>query len=158
MGNSHFVSSSTVVPVTADVAFQALLDAPLEKLFPHRSGPIPAIARCEGQEGSWSTVGQTRSVVLADGTSNLETLVGLERPHDYRYRITEIQGPFKLLVTSIDGRFTFEEEAGATRATWSWELHGRTPLSRLVFPALDFFWGRWAAAMWPHYKAMALTA
>ena len=158
MAPTYSVSSSTLVQAPPEAAFQAILDAELPDLFPHRSGPIPPIARCEGQEGSWSTVGQTRSVVLADGTSNLETLVGLERPHDYRYRITGIQGPFKLLVTSIDGRFTFEPEAGGTRATWSWELHGRTPLSALGFPVLVFYWRKWAAGMWPRYEAMLSPA
>ena len=158
MATSYSLSSSTRVQVSPDIALQAILDAPLSELFPHRSGPMPAIARCEGQEGSWSTVGQTRSVVLTDGTSNLETLVGLERPHEYRYRITGIEGPFKLLVTAIDGRFTFEPEADATRVTWGWVLHGRTPLSALGFPALGFFWRKWAAGMWPRYEAMLTAA
>ena len=157
MASSYLVSSSSVVAATPDAAFQALLDAPLETLFPHRSGPIPAIVRCDGQDGAWSSVGQTRSVVLADGTSNLETLVGLERPHDYRYRITGIEGPFKLLVTSIDGRFTFEPEGDGTRATWSWVLHGRNPAARLAFPALGFFWRRWAAGMWPNFASRVTT-
>jgi len=157
MGNSYLVSSSTVVPVDPDAAFQGLLDAPLERLFPHRSGPIPAIVRCEDQGGPWSTVGQTRSIVLADGTKNLETLVGLERPSDYRYRVTGIEGPFKLLVTSIDGRFTFEPEGDGTRATWSWELHGRNPVARLAFPVLDFFWRRWAAGMWTNFASLVTT-
>ena len=157
MASTYFVSSSTVVPVTPEVALEGVLDAPLEKLFPHRSGPIPAIARCEGQDGSWSRVGQTRNVVLADGTSNLETLVGLERPNEYRYRITGIQGPFRLLVSSIDGRFTFEPEGAGTRATWSWELHGRSAASRLAFPAFGLFWNRWAAGMWPNFANLVTT-
>ncbi|RNL77663.1 SRPBCC family protein [Nocardioides marmorisolisilvae] len=157
MGNDYFVSSSTVVPVTPDVAFQGLLDAPLERLFPHRSGPLPSIARCEGQVGAWSEVGQTRNVVLSDGTGNLETLVGLSRPSDYRYRITGIEGPFKLLVSSIDGRFTFEPEGDGTRATWSWTLHGRNVGARLAYPALGFFWRRWAARMWPNFAGLVTT-
>lgn len=151
MGNSYVVSSSTVLGVTPEAAFQGLLDAPLERLFPHRAGPIPAIARCEDQDGPWSRVGQTRTIVLADGTSNVETLVGLERPSDYRYRVTEIQGPFTLLVSAIDGRFTFTPEGDGTRVTWSWTLHGRSVASRLAFPALGFFWRRWAAGMWSHF-------
>ena len=157
MGNSYRVSSSTVLATDPESAFQGLLDAPLEQLFPHRSGPLPAIARCDGQDGAWSSVGQTRSVVLSDGTGNLETLVALERPSDYRYEITGIEGPFKLLVSSIDGRFTFEPEGNGTRATWSWELHGRNPAARLAYPVLGFFWRRWAAAMWTNFASMVTT-
>ena len=157
MATSFFVSSSTVVPVAPEAAFQGLLDAPLERLFPHRAGPMPAIARCEGQEGSWGTVGQTRNVVLSDGTGNLETLVGLTRPSDYRYRITGIEGPFKLLVSSIDGRFTFEPEGDGTRVTWSWTLHGRNAAARLAFPVVGIFWRRWAAGMWPNFATLVTT-
>jgi len=157
MGTSYLISSSAFVASSPDAAFQALLDAPLERLLPHRSGPIPGIVGCEGQDGPWSSVGQTRTIVLADGTRNLETLVGLERPHDYRYRVTGIEGPFKLLVSSIDGRFTFASEAGGTRASWSWELHGRNPAARLAFPALGFFWRRWAAGMWTNFASLVTT-
>jgi hypothetical protein len=157
MATSYLVSSSTVVPVSPEEAFQGLLDAPLERLFPHRSGPMPAITRCEGQDGPWGTVGQTRRIVLSDGTGNCETLVGLTRPSDYRYRVTDIEGSFRLLVSAIDGRFTFEPATDGTRVTWSWTLHGRNPAARLAFPALGFFWRRWAAGMWTNFAALVTT-
>ena len=39
----YLLSSSTVVPEGADVAWSGVLDAPLEELFPHRSGLIPPL-------------------------------------------------------------------------------------------------------------------
>jgi hypothetical protein len=147
------LSDSAVFPGTPEAAFQALVDAPLEVLFPSRSGLIPPIKGCEGQDGAWGHTGQTRTVVLADGSRNLETLVAVERPSDYRYVLTDFTGPMKLLVGKVDGRFSFAREGDGTRVTWSWALHPRTPLTRLVFPLLGASWRTMARGMWPRLGA-----
>jgi hypothetical protein len=150
---TYDLSDSTVYAVTPDAAFQALVDAPLEVLFPSRSGLIPPVKGCEGQDGAWGNAGQTRTVVLADGSRNLETLVAVERPSDYRYVLTGFTGPMKLLVGKVDGRFSFAREGDGTRVTWSWALHPRTPLARLVFPLLGASWRTMARGMWPRLGA-----
>jgi hypothetical protein len=150
----YLLTSSSVVPVPPEVAFQGILDAPLDQLFPNRSGPIPPVARCEGRDGPWGvTVGQSRTVVLGDGSSNLETLVAADRPADYRYRLSDFTGPMRGLVAGVDGRFSFVPEGSGTRVTWSWEMHATNPVSRVILPVLGFFWRRYAAAMWPRYAA-----
>ena len=103
----YLLSSSTVVPVSPDAAFDAVLAAPLEDLFAERAGLIPPIRECRGQEGAWGTVGQTRTIVLADGTTNLETLMAADRPGSYLFRVREISGPLNALVEGIDGQFSF---------------------------------------------------
>jgi len=150
---SYDLSDSALFPVAPEVAFQALVDAPLEVLFPGRSGLIPPIRGCEGQEGAWGHIGQTRTVVLADGSRNLETLVAVERPGDYRYVLSDFTGPMRLLVGTVDGRFAFVAEGDGTRVTWSWALHPRTPLTRLVLPLLGFSWRTMARTMWPRLGA-----
>jgi hypothetical protein len=153
----YLLSSSTLVPVPPPVAFEGVLDAPLEVLFTTRSGPIPPVARSEGQDGAWSTVGQTRTVVLADGTSNVETLVALERPREYRYRLSGFTGPMKLLVAGVDGRFSFAPDGTGTRVTWSWSIRATSPVARGLLPVVGFFWRRYAAGMWPRYAARLAT-
>jgi len=150
----YLLSSSTVVPVPAEVAFQGILDAPLPVLFPKRSGPIPPVDHCEGQDGAWDTVGQTRKVVLSDGGSNVETLVALQPSTDYRYRLSDFTGPMKALVASVEGRFAFVPDGSGTRVTWSWEMHATSPVTRALLPVLGFFWRRYATAMWPRYAAL----
>ena len=149
----YLLSSSTVVPVTPEVAQAGILDAPLPELFSSRSGPIPPIKECTGQDGAWDTVGKTRTVVLADGGSNLETLAALEPGTDYRYRLSDFTGPMKGLVASVDGRFATVAEGSGTRVTWSWEMHATNPVARAMLPVLGFFWRRYATAMWPRYAA-----
>ena len=149
----YFLTSSTVVRATPEAAFDAVLAAPLPELFAQRSGPIPPIRECTGQEGAWGTVGQTRTVVLADGGTNLETLVALDRPGSYRYRLSSFTGPMKGLVASVDGEFAFAAEGDGTRVTWSWRMRATNPVARLLLPGLGLFWRRYAAAMWPRYAA-----
>jgi len=149
----YLLTSSTVVPVPPEVAFDAVLAAPLPELFTERSGPIPPVRECRGQEGPWGTVGQTRTVVLDDGGTNLETLVALDRPASYRYRLGDFTGAMKPLVASVDGEFAFGAEGAGTRVTWSWRMHATNPLARLFLPGLGFFWRRYAAGMWQRYAA-----
>lgn len=151
------LSSSSLLPTSPDLAFQALVDAPLEELFPTRSGLIPAVRRSEGQQGAWGRVGQTRTVVLADGSRNLETLVAVAPPADYRYRLTDFTGPMKLLVRTVEGRFAFEPHGAESRATWTWELHATHPLARLAFPVLAASWHTMARSMWPRFRARLAT-
>ncbi len=151
----YLLSSSTVVPVAPEVAYDAVLAAPLEELFPHRSGAIPPVKECRGQLGDWGTVGQTRTVVLADGGTNLETLVTADRPGGvYQYRLSDFTGAMKALVAGVDGQFSFVGEGSGTRVTWSWAIQPTNAVTRLVaLPVLGAFWKPYAAKMWPHYAA-----
>jgi hypothetical protein len=153
MAAPYLLSSSTVVPVPPDVAYDGVVDAPLEELFAHRAGLIPPIRECRDQDGAWGTIGQTRTVVLADGSTNLETLVVADRPGVYRYRLSDFTGPFKALVAGVDGAFSFEAEGPGTRVTWSWSLRPTNPVARLGLPVLGVFWRQYAAKMWPRYSA-----
>lgn len=153
MSTPYLLSSSTVVPNAPDAAFAGVLDAPLEDLFPERAGLIPAVKECTGQDGGWDAVGKSRTVVLADGSSNLETLVEYSRPGNYRYRLSDFTGPMKALVAGVDGQFSFVPEGDGTRVTWSWKIHPTNPVARGILPVLGFFWRRYAAGMWPRYAA-----
>ncbi|MET3962263.1 hypothetical protein ABIE44_002197 [Marmoricola sp. OAE513] len=153
MTSPYLLSFSTVVPASLDAAFTGVLDAPLETLFTERAGVIPPIKECTGQDGGWDAVGKTRTVVLQDGSSNLETLVEYSRPGSYRYQLSDFTGPMKALVAKVEGQFTFVPEGDATRVTWSWKIHPTNPLARQVLPVVGFFWRRYAAGMWPRYAA-----
>lgn len=153
MTATYPLSSSTVVPYPAAQAFAGILDAPLEELFTSRSGPIPPIKECTGQDGGWDAVGKTRTVVLADGSSNLETLVEYSSPGNYRYQLTDFTGPMKALVARVEGQFSFVAEGAGTRVTWSWKIHPTNPVALRLLPVVGFFWRRYAAAMWPRYAA-----
>ena len=154
MAAPYLLTSSTVVQAPVEVAFDGVMNAPLEELFPHRAGIIPPVQEVTGQDGPWATVGQTRSVITADGNSNTETLVAYDRAGgNYQYRLSDLTGPLKTLVAGVDGRFTFVPEGAGTRVTWSWTLHPTNIATRGFLPVMGFFWGHCAAKMWPLYAA-----
>lgn len=155
MASPYLLSSSTVVPASPEVAFDGVLAAPLEELFPHRAGAIPPIKECTGQDGAWGTVGQTRTVVLADGGTNLETLVTADRAGGiYQYELSNFTGAMKALVAGVDGQFSFVGEGNGTRVTWSWAIKPTNGVTRLLaLPVLGAFWKQYAAKMWPLYAA-----
>ncbi|MCW2835236.1 MAG: hypothetical protein JWN68_3189 [Nocardioides sp.] len=141
------LSQSRAVPVPVDEAFDRVLAHPLPEIFRRRRLAIPPIKRVRDQQGEWGTVGQTRTIVLADGGTMLETLTSNDRPHSFGYTISAIRGPMKPLVASADGRWTFETAGTGTRITWAWELTP-TPAGRVAMPAF--------ATMWRGYARQAL--
>lgn len=149
---SYEVSSSHTFTMTPERGWDVIVEAPLQEIFNHRSGPIPPVKEMRGSD-TWGHVGDARTVVLADGSSNLETLVGASRPDDYRYELTEFTGPMKALVGKVEGRFSFEAQGDQTVATWSWTIHPKNAVAGLGLPVLGFFWKGWAAKMWPKFGA-----
>lgn len=146
------LSSTAVFATTPEIAWDTLVAAPLEELFTQRSGPIGPVARTESENGGWGRSGQTRTVVLADGSRNLETLVAADRAtREYRYRLTDFHGPFRLLVRLIEGSFEFTPDGDRTRVTWTWLMHPTNPVAGLGLRVVGMFWRRWARDMWPRF-------
>jgi hypothetical protein len=141
------LSQSRAVPVPVDEAFDRVLSHPLTEIFRRRRLAIPPVKEVRDQTGEWGTVGQTRTIVTADGGTVLETLTSNDRPHSFGYTISDVRGPLKPLIASADGRWTFEPAGTGTRITWAWELTP-TAAGRVVMPAFG--------AMWRGYARQAL--
>lgn len=141
------LSESRAVPVPVEEAFDRVLTHPLPEIFRRRRLAIPAIKQVRDQSGEWGTVGQSRSIVLADGGIMLETLTSHDRPHSFGYTIAPVKGPMKPLVASADGLWSFEAAGTGTRITWAWELTP-TAAGRLAMPVFG--------AMWHGYARQAL--
>ena len=139
MTSSLTVSASRAVPVAVEDAFARVLPAPLATIFSRRYAVIPATRTTEGPE-PWGMVGQSRTVVLADGGRIREELVAVEAPHRFAYRLSEISGPMRPLASAVDGEWRFEPVGTGTRITWSWTLH---PASRAASYALPVFARAW---------------
>ena len=149
---SYTVSSSHAFATTPERAWDVIAEAPLQEILDHRSGPIPPVKEMVS-DGPWGVTGAVRTVVLTDGSSNLESLIGASRPNDYRYELTAFTGPMKALVSKVEGRFEFTPQGDETLATWTWVIHPTNALASLGLPLLGFFWKGWAAKMWPKFGA-----
>ncbi len=141
------LSESRVVPVPVEEVFDRVLTYPLPEIFRRRRLAIPPIKEVRDQDGEWGTVGQSRTIVLADGGTMRETLTSNARPRSFGYTISEVRGLMKPLVASADGLWAFEAAGTGTRIAWTWEVTPTT-VGRVAMPAFG--------AMWHGYARQAL--
>ncbi len=141
------VAQSRAIPVDVQRAFEVTLPVPLTTIFRRRYAVLPPIREVREQEGTWGQVGQTRVVVTTDGGTMREQLINVDPPRSFAYRLSEITGPMRPLVDSIEGHWEFTEVGTGTLVTWRWILDPRvfgSPFMPLV------------AQMWRRYARQAL--
>lgn len=131
-------------PVGVARAFDTVLPVPLPGLFSRRYAALPAVAAVRDQPGEWGEVGQTRTVVLADRTTLRETLTALDRPSSFGYRLDDIRGPLRPLVSAVEGEWRFDKAGTGVRITWSWTLHPASAATALLLPAIGRMWQGYA--------------
>jgi hypothetical protein len=97
----------------------------------------------------WGTVGQTRTILLADGGSLRETLTSVDRPHSYGYLLDDIHGRLRPFVRTIEGVWSVTPEGTGARIGWAWTLHPKASPARLTLNVI--------ARMWKGYADRALA-
>lgn len=122
------LSQSRAVPVLVEETFDRVLANPLPEVFSRRRLAIPPIKGVRDQVGDWGSVGQTRTILLADGGTMLETLTAVERARSFDYTITAVTGAMKPLVAKAAGRWAFEAAGTGTPITWARELTPTSPI------------------------------
>ena len=138
-------------------AFDAVLPLPLTTLFSRRYAALPAIREVRDQVGDWGAVGQTRTIVLADRGTMRETLVSLDRPTSFGYRIDDVHGPMRPLASSIDGLWSFEKAGTGVRITWSWTVHPASSATSLLMPAFGRMWQGYAGQALERLEGLLLS-
>jgi hypothetical protein len=89
-------------------------------------------------------VGQSRTIHTADGGSILEQLTTVEPHQRFGYTLTEITGPMKFLLASVDGQWSFEPVGTGVRITWSWTLHPASQVADVAMPFFGWIWKGYA--------------
>ena len=149
MAGPTTVSSSRAVPAPLDETYHHTIELPLTEMFSRRYLAVPGVTRVEQHDAEpWGTVGQSRTIHLADGGTMTETLTRCDRPVAFGYDITDLRGALSPLVERIEGVYAFEKAGTGTRVTWSWVMH---PKGRIGAAGLPLF-----ARMWRGYARQAL--
>ena len=131
---------SAAFPVLTEPAYDAVLTLPLPQLFSRRFAALPPIREVRDQTGEWGAgLGQSRTIVLADGGTMRETLVRIERPDVFTYTIDAITGQLKQLVTQLQGAWSFAPAGTGTRISWTWDVEP----ARLGAPLMPVFGWMW---------------
>lgn len=133
-----------MVPVPVEDAYDFVLPEPLPTIFNKRFLAIPAIKEVRDQEGEWGSVGQSRTICLADGGSMREELTLVEAPRQFTYLISDVTGPMKALVSAVEGRWMFEPEGTGVRIRWAWTVHPRGALGAVAMPMFGRMWHGYA--------------
>jgi hypothetical protein len=116
---------------------------PLPLIFSRRYLALPPIKEVRDQDGEWGTVGQTRTIVLADRGTMRETLTSVTPGTSFGYDITPVTGPLKPLVVAAQGLWSFAPAGNGVEVSWQWILDP-TRAGVLVMPALGRMWQGYA--------------
>jgi Polyketide cyclase / dehydrase and lipid transport len=135
--------ASRAVPVPVAEAYAAVLPMPLPRIFSRRYLALPPIREVRDQDGEWGTVGQTRTIVLADGGTMVETLTSVTPGASFGYDIAPTSGALKPLVTGAQGMWSFAPAGNGVEVSWQWVLTP-TRAGTLVMPALGRMWQGYA--------------
>lgn len=108
--------------------------------------PLPAVRGVEDQSGPWDTPGNTRTVLLSDGSTAREQLTGYTRARHFTYELGDFTGIMRHLVAKVDGEWTFTTAGRNSLVRWTYSFHprpGRHTLVRFIAAPL---WRRYATA------------
>ncbi len=90
------------------------------KFYP-KAGVLPAVVDVRNQTGGWDAAGQTRTIVLSDGGTILETLRSAETPL-FSYDLTRFimrfaWAPYMRRVMPAIAAWTVDDSGGDSRRT-----------------------------------------
>ena len=135
--------ASRSIPVDVDTAYAAVLPMPLPRIFSRRYLALPPIAEVRDQAGEWGTVGQTRTIVLADRGTMHETLTSVTPGSSFGYDIAPRSGPLKPLVAGAQGLWAFAPAGNGVEVSWQWVVEP-TRAGALAMPAFGRMWQGYA--------------
>ena len=143
--SGHRVAASRLVAVEPSQAFERLIAAPLPEVFSRRYAAFPAVREVVDEPDEWGTVGQTRTIVLADGGGRLrETLTSVDRPTSYAYLLDDLHGPLRAFVSTVEGVWSVTPEGTGARIGWAWTLHAKASPARLTLTVIGRMWKGYA--------------
>jgi hypothetical protein len=140
----HRVDASQLVPVGPNIAFDRLIAARLPEVFARGYAGFPAVREVTDAPDDWGAVGQTRTILLADGGSLRETLTSVDRPRSYSYILDDIQGRLRPFVRTVEGVWSVTPEGSGARIGWVWTLHPTRPPARLTMNVIGRMWKGYA--------------
>ena len=122
--------------------FERIVPIDLPSVFPG-FGPLPAVSGTRDQTGGWDAAGQTRTILLADGSSAHETLTEYRYPGHFAYDVRGFTGILGRLAKEAHGEWWFDQgSSGASTAVrWRYAFTSRSaPVSPIVWFITKVLW------------------
>ncbi|WP_282785826.1 MULTISPECIES: SRPBCC family protein [unclassified Nocardia] len=139
------VTVESTCRTSAATAMEVIAPIDLPTIFTGM-GPLPAVREVRDQSGPWDTAGNTRTVVLSDGSTAREELTGYTRARHFSYELTEFTGTMRRLVAKVDGEWTFTPAGRNSLVRWTYSFFPHPGRARLVRYVVAPLWRRYATA------------
>lgn len=90
-------------------------------------GPLPSVTGTRNQTGAWDAAGQTRTVMLSDGSSARERITKYEFPRYFSYTVSDFTGALRLVTSSANGEWWFDASPSSrgTGVKWRYAFNSR---------------------------------
>jgi hypothetical protein len=147
---SYSASVQADIAAPQAAAFDCIVPIDLTSIFTGY-GPLPAVVGTRDQTGGWDAAGQTRTVLLAGGSSAHEQITDYTHPSHFSYTVSDFTGILRPLVVSAHGEFWFEPGTppAGTHVKWTYTFNARSSFS---VPLVWFI----ATVLWKGYMDKAL--
>jgi hypothetical protein len=149
--STHAASASAVVPALPDDVFPRLRAHDPTRFYP-RSGPLPAVVEVRDQTGRWDAAGQTRTLVLSDGGTLVETLTAADLPL-FAYDLSRFTGFFGALVAGARSEWRVTPLSGGSRIDWTYAFTAKPGRGALVAAIVRLAWGPYMRKVLPPIAA-----
>lgn len=130
-------------------------------MFYPKAGVLPAVVEVRDQKGGWDAAGQTRTIVLSDGGTVLETLRSAEAPR-FVYDLTHFTGLFGLLVANAHSEWVVTagdgDAAKTTSIVWTYAFTSKPWRGFLIAPIVRLAWAPYMRRVLPAIAAWTVAA
>lgn len=134
------VTVSACVPIAAATAFAGIAAIDLPGAFVGY-GPLPAVTGIADGALAWQSVGQARTLKLADGSTAVETLTAIAEPDGFGYRVDQYSSILRYLVDHAEASWRFASTPGGCEIHWRYRYFPRSWLAApLVWAITQTLW------------------
>jgi hypothetical protein len=135
-------------PAKPDRTFAIVTPSDPTRFYP-KYGPLPAVVAVRNQTGAWDAAGQSRTLVLSDGSTVVERLTVVEPPRRFAYRLSDFTGAFGNLVAFAEAEWDFDASVVGTRIRWTYSYHAQPKRGWIVRVIVRVFWARYMKKVLP---------
>lgn len=154
--STHSASASAHVAAPPHAVFLRLTQHDATRFYP-KSGVLPAVAEVNDQTGGWDAAGQTRTVVMSDGGTFVETLRSATEPL-FAYDLTEFTGFFGLLVAHGHSEWRVVADGDGSSIAWTYAFTSKPGRGALVAAIVKLAWGPYMRKVLPAIAASTTVA
>jgi hypothetical protein len=135
-------------PAKPDRTFAILTRSDPVRFYP-KYGLLPAVVEVRDQTGAWDAPGQSRTLILGDGSTVVERLRVVDAPRRFSYQLTDFTGFFGELVAFADAEWDFDASIEGTRIRWTYTFHAQPKRGWVVRLIVRLLWSRYMKRVLP---------